>query len=402
HPASQQTPGCRIASQAKPTPDALKTGDPARIEPSDRDDDVGVGAAAEVAEERLDTSSAKLVSDQSEETPSATPRDNGDLNTLKILFFPSQERGEATPSSDVDMDVDESDSLEGETTKEVEELPDDMAIDGSEGVPRETDRETRSPEDGTDIDRSKEVAGKAKGEEIPSTEAGRGELAGDSKTANPGEDNQAGGSAEIGEAEPRDDKYILPSRQLNHSSNNNATSVANESASDIQFISNFIPQKRALRTQEEQRKRLKVEHPLQMNRGHPEGLYVEPAGVPWFVGFDLSTIDHETQSKVSRMGATLLRDPEHMKRLEVPTGKLNDEIVEFSAGSLQILHRDEHCAFFAPLTTEKLMSRMTRAKQSETWPSLGEMEVWVQTRVYTRVIVDCEEPRPESPAPYGA
>ncbi|KAL0568494.1 hypothetical protein V5O48_013494 [Marasmius crinis-equi] len=50
-----------IVLPAKPTSDALEeTGEPARIEPSDRDDDVGAGTAAEVAEERLDISSAKL------------------------------------------------------------------------------------------------------------------------------------------------------------------------------------------------------------------------------------------------------------------------------------------------------------------------------------------------------
>ncbi|KAL0562972.1 hypothetical protein V5O48_019106 [Marasmius crinis-equi] len=311
--------------------------------------------------------------DLAQHSPSPSPQKRMDIDSSETLRGGAKSGGEARAGSDMDMNVDENDTLAAETRKEVGEIPNDRVTGGREGVPRETNRETRSPEDGMDIDRDAEIMGKAKEKEIPSAEEGRNVVTkgpkGDSKTIDPSQDNrgiaETGGNAETGEfvEEPWDDKSNKATPDL-------AGTVVDDSDSDYEWVSDKIPLKRTLRTKEQQRKRLKVEHPLQMTKGRPKDLFVEPAGIPWFVGADLCTLDQEMRSLLSKVGTELL-DADNIKRLEVPTEKLNDDLVEFAARALQIFHRDERCALFGPLTTEKLMGQMTSAKQSETWPSLG-------------------------------
>ncbi|KAL0579560.1 hypothetical protein V5O48_002440 [Marasmius crinis-equi] len=275
-----------------------------------------------------------------------------------------------------DMDVDDGGTLPGRAKweRQIPSTEVEMHVHGGDGLAMETNREggeTPRAEGDMDVDRSQGVVGKAEGEESSSTEANRDIVT--SKMTDLGQDNQetaeTGGTGELIE-EPRDDHSNTATSSL-------AGAVGDESDSDIEWVSNSIPLKRVLRTEEAQRKRIKVDHPLQMTRGLPKNLSVEPTGTPWFVGFELRTLDQETRCRLSQAGAGLLY-ADNMKRLEVSTEMLNDDIVEFAAFALQILHRDEHCALFGPLLTEKLMGRMRADNNCETWPTLrkGKWPYW--------------------------
>ncbi|KAL0568511.1 hypothetical protein V5O48_013468, partial [Marasmius crinis-equi] len=193
--------------------------------------------------------------DSARDSPSPFPQKDMDVDSGQTLPEEAKLGGKATPNSDMDMDVDESAVLAGETKREVGETP--------------------SAKGDMDIDRSEGLVGKAKGEEIPSVDVVTTELAGDSRMIGPGEDNQAitetVGSAETGELveEPRDDKSSAVT-------SDSAGAVEDNPNPDFE-IGSVNKLKRILRSPEGQRKRRKVEYPLQMSKGCPADLDVDMA-----------------------------------------------------------------------------------------------------------------------------
>ncbi|KAL0569385.1 hypothetical protein V5O48_012579 [Marasmius crinis-equi] len=308
--------------------------------------------------------------DPARDPPSPSPQRCMDIDSHETLPGGAKSGGEAR--SDTDMDVDQSDGLEGETTEMRENL-NDMAIDASEGVLKETNEEggdTENTEEGMDIDGSDQVAGKANEEEIPSTEAGRGavtkEPPGDSKLADPGKDNQAiletgGNLGELVE-EPQGHQ----SSAATSDSAGTTTMVSSDSEFEIGDVQRL---KRVMRSPEGQRKRRKVNHLLRLSTEPPKGLVTDSAEKPWFLEADLGVLDVQKrcQSWLRRIGP--FPNAEELRtQLEDPAAKLNADILNFSTRILQVFLQDERCSLFSSFMTEQLM---TACSNTPTWPVLG-------------------------------